>query len=236
MSEQKTTFIEGDSISESAPGYWSIALNLTLPNFGTLSSSATGLSSWPFRSNGMNGVNCALGGSSLMASGSIKDRFATRVQPLIQKSKGNPPLSVYANKRPDRKYVLSIFEGANESSTSNPTTACNNLISYLQTAVTAGIDGIVACTCLSNRNSPEGNEAAFETYRQGRATIMRTWNNATFGVPFALADFAGTSPIGDPGACDNTDLFVDGTHPTPLGHAYMALAWSISLNTVLAAL
>lgn len=119
--------------------------------------------------NGIICCNCSIGGSKLS---DMNARFATHVQPLLQKSKGNPPLSNYIDRRTNRKYILVLMANTN-SDTTNPSTAAANSAAYISTAKSAGFDKAILCPLLSRTDGAFGGTPGSTTWD---TTLMIPYN------------------------------------------------------------
>lgn len=123
--------------------------------------------------------------------------------------------------------ILSVMIGTNDLTDDelNLTTWLADLASYLDDRRTAGWK-VIVCTVLPN-TGPEVTAA-----RGTVNTEIRTWEGVHAD---AICDFADNATMGPDAAAEDTDLYIDGIHPTEAGHAILAPIMTAAINAVLAA-
>ncbi len=185
--------------------------------------------------------NAAIGGTKLT---DMVSEFSTHVQPLIQKSQGNPPLSVYANNRKTRKYILSLMAGTN-SDTTDPNTHIANMLSYVTTARAAGFDKVIVNPLLSRTDGAFLGAPGSTTWD---TTLMIPYNASIVANPSVVGADVITRWDQEPllcaaGAANNGTYFDQyqgagngAVHPLIPGAALMYPYFVTALNTVLATL
>lgn len=242
---------EGDSLtyqggpSPGAMGYFNNLAGVSAIPGTSISNNDVLRLGYRWKYNGAIFCNCSIGGSKLSA---ISARFATHVQPLIQKSRGNPPLSAWEDTRPTRKYVLVLMAGTN-ADTTNPNTHAANIATYIATARAAGFDKVILCPLISRTDGAflgTPGSTTFDTtlvIPYNAIIVDSTWqsNNGVDAVPrwdqeahLCLAGAANNITYFDPLDPDNPQN--GGVHPSPTGASLMYPYFNTALNALLASL
>lgn len=192
--------------------------------------------SWRIRNNGVTFCNAALGGTKLS---DMVSAFATHVQPLIQKSHGNPPITAYQDQRPTRKYILSLMAGTN-ADTTNPNTHAANIAAYIATARAAGFDKVILCPLLSRTDGAWLGTPGSTTFD---TTLVIPYNAIIVDPTWMAANGVDAVPRWDQepllcaaGAANNTSYFQDTIHPNQGGANLMYPYFNTAVATVKAQL
>lgn len=177
-------------------------------------------------------ANYALAGTTL----SLMAARAPTLDALINLNPGAPGVrgQVYANERPDRKYILCFMAGTNVNDP-DPAVLAASISSYCLARKAAGWDRVILGTLIS-RN--DGNIANFDTaYAQPYNAIVKGVGWAAANGVDAICDFAGDARLGATGASLNPLYFeLDAVHPNATGEQIMADIFAPVLASVIASL
>ena len=122
-----------------------------------------------------------------------------------------------------KKGILTVMAGINDYLMA-PAVVLTALASYLDARRAAGWT-VVVCTLL-----PDTADAGANTFRNTMNTTIRTWAGVHAD---AVCDMGADATMGGDSAPLDTSLYLDGLHPTLLGHTNLAAALWATLATIL---
>ncbi len=125
--------------------------------------------------------------------------------------------------------ILSIFAGSNDFGNNNetPEQIMADFVLYCSTRRAAGWNKIVVATMLPRNDSHDMVYPNFEPNRIAFNTLLR---NGFSPHADGLIDIGADSIMGNVDNIDNTLYFVDGVHPTALGHSILAPYFFNAIN------
>lgn len=229
---------EGESIPYASVSYWYKYMGI--PTTDVKGREVTGpgaistlmpLMAQSFIKGNIIGRNLAVAASNLgfqnSGDGNLNDRASLYVDPIF-----SVPNETGASS-PTRKYVFTVSIGTNDMCIGGRGTVgayATEVAAYTArrkaVALTAGYTLVVGlCTVLPRNDvdSQEVNRAAYNSL-----LTNGSWRSSN-GIDFVI-DFASEATMGSLANCANTTYYLDGVHPTGVGHALLTPIYSSSVS------
>ena len=128
--------------------------------------------------------------------------------------------------------ILSVFAGTNDLGQEGDSTVelANDLMDYVHRRKLYGWDKVIVATILPRNDSADVDFPNFETDRQAFNTWLRAnWMNFAEG----LVDIGADAIMGNVSNINNTTYYLDGVHPTALGHTILAPYFEAAIRAIL---